>query len=629
MISKIEIKGVGRFHHSAMDKESFSEKTLIYGANTSGKSTLTDIFWSFKTGSPHIIEGRKTFGYNGAQQVQITDHNATSFRFPGTDWEKGHPYIEIFDTRFINDNIFEGEVITFDQQKKLNQIVIGSRGMLLNQQINELQNEFNNLTTQKIGKSKLFAATLKKDITLDDFIKLPRIKDAELQLTEMRSTIETVMNQTKIKEAFSVIDQQLKNILQQNTKEKLSQSIEVKAELVSEHLNKHWKNPKSSKDFIQTGLALTKEDQECCVFCGQQLQEEAKELLKAYATLFSKEYSQLQQDIQVASTKFNKWNPLETIRLIQFTLREVGINDFAPEVTTEEITEMKEYTNAEFQFKARDLAYKPDFTGFDQLLDVFRMMQAEIEKLKDKKIFNSEINVVTLQQAMQRIELCQLRYSDQWQEFIDEYHAIEEKSFHIKTKREALRSELQQYSEVIFGVHLDTINQTLKALGADFILDNFKPIKKLVGKAERIFTLQFFNKHKVNIDEIAVNRPNFNNTMSESDKQLLAFAFFYSLMIHDPSLDKKIVLFDDPFSGLDTDRRKAIAEKLYNMQVITIDGELIEKKAEQLIILTHETEFYQWLCEKWTDSSTLTIALEGDENGIKKSNIVAAEAMYA
>lgn len=629
MISRIEIKGVGKYHNAMMEKESFSEKTLIYGANTSGKSTLTDILWSFKTGNAKIIEGRKTFGYSGEQRVQITEEGGATFQFPGADWSKGYPGVEIFDSRFINDNIFEGETITFDHQKKLNQIVIGARGMALNQQINELQADLNNYTALKIGKARLFSATFKKDITLDDFIKLPRIKNADEQLAEMHSTIETAMNQSKIRETFAIIDQQLKSILHQNTKEKLSQNIEVKAELVSEHLKKNWSNPMSSKDFIQTGLTLTKESRECCVFCGQQLQAEAKELLNAYTMLFSKEYRQLQQDIQVAATKFSKWNPLETIRLIQSSLKEVGIHDFNSEINSEEITEIKEYTNLEFHFKSRDLAYRADFSGFDQLLDIFRMIFFDIEKIKDKKIFTADVNVTALQQAIQRIELCRLRHSDQWQEFIDEYYGIDEASSSIKAKREKLRDELQQYSEVIFNIHLDTINQTLKMLGADFVLDNFKPIKKLVGKAERIFTLHFFNRHKVNIDEPSVNKPNFNNTLSESDKQLLAFAFFYSLMIHDSSLDKKVVVFDDPFSSFDVERRKAIAEKMANVQIITSDGELIEKKTGQLIVLTHEIEFYQWLCEKWTDSTTLTIAPDGDINGIKKSNIVATEAVYA
>ncbi|HJU45508.1 MAG TPA: AAA family ATPase [Chitinophagaceae bacterium] len=629
MISKIEIKGVGKFRHSMMEKENFSEKTLIYGANTAGKSTLTDIFWSFKTGNAHIIQGRRTFGYNGNQHVQITDENATTYQFPGADWSKGYPLVEIFDAKFINDNIFEGEAITFDHQKKLNQIVIGARGMALNQQINELQVQLNNYTAQKMAKSKLFSATFKRDITLDDFIKLPRMKDAEQQLTEMRSTIETAMNQSKIREAFSIIDQQLKSILQQNTKEKLSQNIEVKAELVSEHLKNHWSNPKYSKDFIQTGLTLTREGQECCVFCGQGLGAEAKELLNAYATLFSKEYRQIQQDVQLAAAKFSKWNPLETIRIIQSTLKEVGINDFVPEINTEDIVEMKEYTNLEFQFKSRDLAYRADFTGFDQLLDIFRVILFEIEKIKDKKIFTADVNVLALQQAMRRIELCRLRHSDEWQEFIDEYHGIDQEAAGIKVKREKLRDELQKYSEVIFSIHLDTINQTLRSLGADFILNNFKPIKKLVGKAERIFTLHFFNTHQVNIDESSVNRPNFNNTLSESDKQMLAFAFFYSLMIHDPNLDKKVVVFDDPFSSFDIERRKALAEKLAAVQVITSDGELIEKKMGQLLLLTHEIEFYQWICEKWTDSTMLTIAPDGEYNGIKKSNIVTTEAVYA
>jgi len=56
--------------------------------------------------------------------------------------------------------------------------------MALNQQITELQAELNSYTAQKMAKSKLFAATFKRDITLDDFIKLPRIKDAEEQLSK-------------------------------------------------------------------------------------------------------------------------------------------------------------------------------------------------------------------------------------------------------------------------------------------------------------------------------------------------------------------------------------------------------------------------------------------------------------
>jgi hypothetical protein len=36
--------------------------------------------------------------------------------------------IEIFDSEFIDANVFEGQGVSFDQQKNLNQIIIGARG---------------------------------------------------------------------------------------------------------------------------------------------------------------------------------------------------------------------------------------------------------------------------------------------------------------------------------------------------------------------------------------------------------------------------------------------------------------------------------------------------------------------
>jgi wobble nucleotide-excising tRNase len=54
-----------------------------------------------------------------------------------------------------------------------------------------------------------------------------------------------------------------------------------------------------------------------------------------------------------------------------------------------------------------------------------------------------------------------------------------------------------------------------------------------------------------------INYPNFKNSLSESDKRVLAFAFFLSLLKHDEGLDKKILVFDDPFSSFEV-RSKAI-----------------------------------------------------------------------
>lgn len=109
MISRFTtIKGIGRYYDCQLGGRHFSKNTIIFGQNTGGKSTLTDILWSFKTGDISFIEGRKTFGYSGSQQVELFDETNKHFRYPSSDWKIGFENIEIFDTHFINENIFEG-----------------------------------------------------------------------------------------------------------------------------------------------------------------------------------------------------------------------------------------------------------------------------------------------------------------------------------------------------------------------------------------------------------------------------------------------------------------------------------------------------------------------------------------
>ncbi len=102
MISRFTIiKGVGRFNDCQIGGRSFEKNTIIFGQNTGGKSTFTDILWSFKTGDSSFIEGRKTFGHNGNQHVELFDETNKAYRFPSSDWQLGFENLEIFDTQLI------------------------------------------------------------------------------------------------------------------------------------------------------------------------------------------------------------------------------------------------------------------------------------------------------------------------------------------------------------------------------------------------------------------------------------------------------------------------------------------------------------------------------------------------
>lgn len=401
----------------------------------------------------------------------------------------------------------------------------------------------------------------------------------------------------------------------------MSKTILTNAELVTTHILKTWKNPNQSKDFLQTGLNLTKEEKDSCVFCGQSLNEEAVELLNAYSQLFSEEYRKFHSDVIATVTKFDKFNPNQILESLKDKFETIGITLDLENIDSKSVSELKANANNEFQRKKDDLSYVVNFDAFDSLIESFGSIKLKISALAEKYIFKAEANIQNLEAKIFEIETSKVRHTEKWDEFFKEGNRLETEQEQIKTKREKLRDDLNKYSNLLYETHFDTINKILSVLGADFQICDFKPLKNLVGQSERVFELEFYKAHKIFISETTANRPRFKNTLSESDKRLLAFSFFYSLLLHDTNLYKKIIVFDDPFSSFDTNRRTKTIELLANPYLITKDGERIEKEFEQLIILTHEREFYKWIFKKLDNPKPLKIIDDGYENGVKKSTL--------
>jgi len=174
-------------------------------------------------------------------------------------------------------------------------------------------------------------------------------------------------------------------------------------------------------------------------------------------------------------------------------------------------------------------------------------------------------------------------------------------------------------------MHKKEINVFCKELGADFEIENFKPLKKIVGRDERIFAIKFFGSHKVKIGNEDDRTPNFRNTLSDSDKRLLAFAFFFSLLSHDRELDKKIVVFDDPISSFDNERRRKTVQLITDVVCRYREPNGSEKvlSPKQKIILTHEDRFAKELSHLMPNACTLRIEdyVDGNEKRSRVAHI--------
>ncbi len=74
---------------------------------------------------------------------------------------------------------------------------------------------------------------------------------------------------------------------------------------------------------------------------------------------------------------------------------------------------------------------------------------------------------------------------------------------------------------------------------------------------------------------------NLKDTLSEGDKSTIAFAFFLSKLDIDPAIADKIIVFDDPLSSFDRNRKAYTVSLLRGLLPV----------AKQLIVLSHNEHF--------------------------------------
>lgn len=622
------IKNVGIFCDCQIAGYQLMENTIIYGRNTLGKSTLISIFRSLQTGNKRIIEGRKTFGTTGQPKIQIRFSDGTNreiLDYSSTKWSDGNPNLLIFDTQFISENVFQGEQITFDNQKSLNQIIIGIKGINLNVKIQKLQNELNELTERKrklkSDFNELLPSSQYGNIQIEKFCALPELNGLNDQIKKKKEEYERAKNKELITGTLNNHLDFLKKLENLDYDRLLNQAINFNPEKIDNHIAKHWRDPKSSKDFLRQGLELTKDEKMSCVFCGQSLDDAELDLLKVYEQFFKGEYQQLQNQVLAYKKQLDSINLENQIGKLRSDLEKYSLSTkLNSEDFDKVINEFKELID-DFNKKSKDLYYVPLKGYLDTFTKAIRYLIEEIQRIteeyfpsKGKGISLSEIAI-----QIKELELSKKRIQETFKNICKEYKEINESFETKRVLRETMRRELEDYSLDIFGKHKSSINNYLQRMGANFVIDDLQPIKKLKGTDERLFSIKFYNSHQVSLDSDDENVPNFKNALSESDKRVLAFAFFLSLLSNDDKLNKKILFFDDPFSSFDEERKRDTIQLLADIQFN--DGVTI-KTPLQKIILTHEKTFYKDIYLKSFDQpQTLKIEFDKVVNGINTSTI--------
>jgi len=644
MIQKVlKIKGVGKFVDFACGGDTQFRKTnIIYGENSKGKTTLTSIIRSLKDEENCIIPAKKTIGSTEMQEIEIlVEGDSHPIKYTDNKWTKLIPNIEVFDSHFINTNVYSGMTIDSDHKKHLHNFVLGAQGVLLSNEISEIKRKIEESNVKvRLSKSQI-QGLVEGLYSIDDYVKLTRAASLEKEAEEIKKKIEIVKANKTIQEQENIeavrpfelgVDiNRIGNVLQK-TISSIQTTYIQKVDSHKKHLAFS-----SAEEWIQQGLTAIKDDK--CPFCTQQLSN-SKEIILAYTQFFNTEYRTLQEEASLVLKEIKRINVEVVFASIEFLrVKNKGkgefwktyIKDEYVNPNLERIIESKAKIIAQInkvitliEQKNTNLLDSVDKSACGELEllikdvndniaehnDIVEKYNEKIQALKSKP----QDDLPQLQTQLKKIEIAMNRFESQTDKLCADYLADLKLLDGYNKQKDEKQKSLNEFTKQVFEKYEKSINEYLLKFGVDF------KIKEAKGGNYRGMAKDPYAEYAIMISECKLNfdddgvHPCVKNTLGEGDKAALAFAFFLAKLEIDGHLETKIVVFDDPLSSFDENRKNATLDELHKLS----------KQVKQLIVLTHNSliarEF--WLGLKDTDTCrTLRIIRKGQTSCISEYDI--------
>lgn len=645
MINKIErLVSIGKYrNYQASGQVNFKNLTLIYGDNGGGKTTLTSVLRSLTSNNPSIIRSRISTANTQPQAAQITQLGTPNIHhtFGASGWTIPFPNIEIFDIHFVNENIYSGFDFNEEHRKQLHQFVIGAQGIVIQNQIeqnkidkaNSRQNQttFESQLIQQVGNnltSDLITSFLSISSTESNGID-QAVTTAELKLTNANANAIIQSLQLTIPIApfnsninFTTLLTDLQTTIQSIQNQTLEQ-------LFADHCQDLNDNTiPSAENWLQTGFKyITSKESKNetdlnCPFCKQSINN-SMDIINAYTSKFNEEFNtfitrlrihltslqnfNLDTEIQAINNsclanngKITLWSnylpntvqsPVNSIILDENVLRTELQNliSLVEQKTQNPTTALDTSSAIAFQTTLQNLtsnivsynqsiaSYNGAITTFKSGIQTIQNAQLEVDKLKRiKKRFEPPIVQICTQVTAEKQRL--------------------------RTLTSAYPQLIQQQQTAAIAFFSNYQTRINHYLGTVFKT----PFR--IGSVQHIAPQGRATQSKINYTLTIDGNPISFNTnqplsakecLSEGDKSTIALAFFLSKLDIDPNRQDKILVFDDPLSSLDTNRR--------TYTIGLIKSALPQLK--QVVVLSHNEYFLHAIGKDIpiADKSTLRI----------------------
>lgn len=278
----------------AAGKVDLDRVTGIFADNGRGKSTFAAVLRACQLGEGGRLKARQTIDSDDPPQLHFLLPNGNHLRFDGNAWIGIAPEIVVFDSEFVEQNVYSGSEVRPDQRQALLSFALGDQTVQLTRGVERLTQEISEQTTKRTQAEHTLSGC-REPYTLADFIALLPVKDAQSQLDALHKRLEAAKNAEQLSVRQNPLPLQIvgfdRDALFATLAKELA-NVEDSAEaVVKAHLTGRAQD--EFEEWISRGQQyVTGED---CPFCGQGISE--LDLIRAYRTHFNEQYQALKAEV--------------------------------------------------------------------------------------------------------------------------------------------------------------------------------------------------------------------------------------------------------------------------------------------------------------------------------------------
>jgi wobble nucleotide-excising tRNase len=644
MLEKIvEIKNIGRFvDYGVKGDLTFRKLTLIYAENGRGKTTLCGILRSLQNGKPEFILERKTLGATGAPSVHVRLDKA-DYKFNGNAWTNSYPAILIFDSVFVNENIYSGDYVEHDHRKNLYRIIVGSQGVELARTFDSLESQSREVNAKLRQMKESIERHVPSGIDFDEYLQWQPLSDIEDQIRQKTTELSNVeraaakANEILAKELFVQVE--LPALPEDFYIVLLKQLTDIAADAerkVREQIARHQMD-RRGESWLAQGLGYVKDDQ--CPFCGQVVQANA--LIDAYTSYFSTAYTELKQEVAQLTQRLNDsigeaalgsvhqkittnaalaefWRQFTTVDLPSISFPDIQRRYSILRETCLKLAAIKQESPTD------SVELDAEFTAASAEVDALRTAIVEYNEAvnvansfvnEQKAAALSQTDITAVRNELAQLEARKKRFDREVATACQNYtDAVKEKES-LEQQKEQVRQQLDDYQNILRNYE-QSINEYLEQFNTEFRITNTR--QRFIGRTPSSHYQIEINDNAVELGDTRTpaGTPSFKSALSSGDRNSLALAFFLGVLNQDAAIGQKIVVFDDPFTSLDRFRQTC------TQQII----QRLTDSAQQVIVLSHDPRFLKLLYDEFPakpDIKTLKLSKAGSSTVIGEWDIQA------